>query len=267
MTEPAPAAPSSTILLVRDSPDLEVLMVVRHHQIDFASGALVFPGGKVDPADRDAGWAAHVEADPDWDAEERALRIGAVREAFEESGVLLARTVTDRGLGRPLAPVDATIGLAQRRAALALEASAFQAAVAEAGLVLALDALTPFAHWVTPLGMPKRFDTWFYVAAAPADQAAACDGREAVEACWVRPGDALADLRSGRRKIIFPTRLNLEKLGEAGTVAAALAQARSRSIVTVTPRVTREDDGTLMLRIPEEAGYSVTVEPLDGNMP
>ena len=88
---PAPALPAATILLVRDRPALEVLMVKRHHQIDFASGALVFPGGKIEPGDADPAWAEHCRG---WDAhpaDERPLRIAALREAFEESGVLLAR--------------------------------------------------------------------------------------------------------------------------------------------------------------------------------
>jgi hypothetical protein len=143
----------------------------------------------------------------------------------------------------------------------------FFEAVQAAGLVLALDALTPFAHWVTPVGMPKRFDTWFYIAATPSAQIAAHDGRETTEAVWVDPGAAAADAHAGRRKIIFPTRLNLEMLAASGaTSAAAIAAAQARAIVTVEPKVVSEN-GELVLTIPAEAGYSVTREPLSGNLP
>lgn len=256
----APMAAAATILLVRDAPTLEVLMVQRHHQIDFVPGALVFPGGKTAPEDAHPDWAAHCDGF-DGDAVQLGLRICAVREAFEESGVLLARPAGARGAGKPLADVGHTQAIALNREAIEKGAVSFLKSVEDAGLVLALDALVPFAHWITPKGMPKRFNTWFYVAAAPPDQVAACDGREAVDACWITPAEALRDGREGKRKIIFPTRLNVEKLAESATVTQALSAARARTIVTVEPVIVREADGPV-LTIPAEAGYSVTREPL-----
>jgi len=267
VAEPRAVIPASTLLLVRDAPGLQVLMVERHYEIDFAAGALVFPGGKLATDDARPSWAGMSDADPAMAAGERAFRVGAVREAFEESALLLARPAGARGLGRPLATAEDIAPLQELRAGIADGEQSFFEAVQAAGLVLALDALTPFAHWVTPVGMPKRFDTWFYIAATPSAQIAAHDGRETTEAVWVDPGAAAADAHAGRRKIIFPTRLNLEMLAASGaTSAAAIAAAQARAIVTVEPKVVSEN-GELVLTIPAEAGYSVTREPLSGNLP
>lgn len=264
MSEARPLVAASTILMVRDAPKLEVLMVQRHHQIDFASGALVFPGGKATAEDSDPRWAALCDGDVE--AEERAFRISAVREAFEESGLLLARRASSRGPGAPFAaPGDFTDVFAERDAIAAGKAS-FLDAIAKANLVLALDALTFYAHWITPEGMPKRFDTRFYIAEAPDAQEALCDGSETVDACWITPEQALADMRAKKRTIIFPTRLNLELLGKSDTADGAIAASRARKVVQVLPRITRVD-GVQMLNIPAEAGYSVTTETLDGNRP
>jgi 8-oxo-dGTP pyrophosphatase MutT (NUDIX family) len=250
--------PAATILLVRDAPGLEVLMVQRHHQIDFVPGALVFPGGKTAAGDADPAWDAHCDGE---DLAHRALRICAIREAFEESGILLARPATARGVGAPLAPAAQTATIADMRVAVDKGEDNFLEVVRGAGLVLALDALTPYAHWITPQGMPKRFDTWFYIADAPDDQVAACDGREAVDACWIAPSDALVDAAENRRKIIFPTRLNVEMLAKSASAAEAIAASRARAIVTVEPKVVREVGG-MVLTIPAEAGYSVTREAM-----
>jgi len=266
MSAPNDAIPSSTILMIRsgDAP-CEVLMVERHYQIDFASGALVFPGGKLAAEDRDAGWDGFV--DETATQADRAFRIGAVREAFEESGLLMARSRADRGPGRPLIDPATLQPLLAHRAPIASGEESFLALIERHGLVLALDRLTPFAHWVTPIGMPKRFDTWFYVAEAPHEQIAVCDGAEAVDARWLAPRAALDAAAAGTSKIIFPTRMNLEMLAAAPTVQAALDSAHGRAIVRVEPVVARNSDGALVLQIPKDAGYPVTEELLDGNTP
>jgi 8-oxo-dGTP pyrophosphatase MutT (NUDIX family) len=262
----SPANPAATLLLLRDAPPFEVLMVRRAYEIDFAGGALVFPGGRTHAADHDAAWDRLADQRADWDLGERARRIAAVREAFEESGLLLARTATARGFDAPLADADAVAGLSEARAKIAADARLFAPSLEAAGLVLALDALTPFAHWITPQGMPKRFDTSFYLARAPETQASAFgDGREAVEAVWVAPAVALEGWANGELRILFPTRLNLEKLAESGSAEEAIAAAASRTIVTVEPRIVKEGDA-LVLAIPAEAGYSVTREPLERNL-
>jgi 8-oxo-dGTP pyrophosphatase MutT (NUDIX family) len=258
---PPTPIPSATILLVRDGPrgTLEVFMVQRHHQVDFASSALVFPGGKVDPADRDSELHARCAGLDSLGEEDRALRAAAVRETFEESGVLIARR---RGAATLLSQRDAAGVEARHRGAL----NAGRVGLAEIArledLELACDALVPFAHWITPEFMPKRFDTHFYLVAAPPDQAAAHDGRESVDSLWIAVGEAVDDARAKRRSIIFPTLRNLVKLGRSGTVAEALARARREPIVTVLPTIGRGAKGPV-IRIPEAAGYDVVEAALD----
>jgi len=121
-------------------------------------------------------------------------------------------------------------------------------------MVLALDELVPYAHWVTPVGMPKRFDTWFFLAAAPPEQLGAHDGRESTDSLWLSPREAVAGGESGRFKLPFPTTRNLIRLGKQRDVKAALDDAKRRPIVTVMPVMTRLNGGR-QLRIPLEAGY------------
>ena len=222
MSSIAPAHPASTVLLLRDGPEgLEVFMVVRHTSNDFASGALVFPGGRVEASDA-------VLAGGD---EAGAFRVAAIRETWEECGVLLAAPGTP-----PAAEGEFATMLALR------------------GLVPDVLGLAHFAHWITPVPVPKRFDTHFFLAAAPADQDALHDGREAVDSVWIRPRDALAAAEAGLRKVVFPTRMNLTKLARHDSVADAFAAARATPVVTVLPeqRMTREGR---VLRIPAAAGY------------
>lgn len=256
----APIYPAATILMLRDTAGLEVLMVQRHHQVEFAAGALVFPGGKLAKEDHDPAWEAALDG-ASGDAAANALRIAAIREAYEESGLLLARPAARRGIGAPLVRPEEAAALFG--APGEASAGAFQTAVREAGLVLALDALVLFSNWETPeiARLPKRYDTYFFLAAAPADQIAVCDGREAVNLCWISPSQALVDAAEKRRAIVFPTRMNLEMLAKSKNVAGAIADARARPQIKVAPEVITQD-GAQMLKIPPEAGYSVTLEPL-----
>jgi hypothetical protein len=123
------------------------------------------------------------------------------------------------------------------------------------GLVPAQDLLVHFAHWITPSHQPKRYDTHFFLAEAPAEHLAVHDGREAVESIWVTPSQALADADSGRFKLVFATAKNLEKLGRSGSVHEALEAARAATVVTVQPKGTRLEGSRRLMRIPEEAGY------------
>lgn len=252
---PAPPVPSATIMMLRDGPQgLEVFMVVRHHQIDFASGALVFPGGKADPQDYDPALLAHLDGAAA-DADMRAIQVSAIREAFEECGILLARTEGAAGL------VDARrlVELEPYRTSLHSGASSLRAFVENERLRLACDQLVHFAHWITPEMMPKRFDTHFFLAVAPADHLAVHDGHESVDSVWIRPADALAQAAAGTRTIIFPTLRNIEKLAAFDTVAAAVAGARAAPVVRVLPWTERRADGTFLC-IPPEAGYAVSEE-------
>lgn len=260
MTKTVPIVPAATILLLRGgAKGLEVFMVERHHRIDFATGALVFPGGKIEAADADAALAERFDGGEGEDDAERAMRIGAIRETFEESGVLLARERGARetiGAAR-LAEIEST----WREALCKGERSMSELAVRE-DLRLAGDLLTPFARWITPAFMPKRFDTMFFLAEAPADHLALHDGGESVDSLWTTPADALCAAEQGERTIIFPTLLNIKKLGRAGSVREALEAARAQPIVTVLPEITLKD-GKQWLTIPKQAGYEPSEAPLE----
>ena len=227
-------------------------MMVRHYEIEFNSGALVFPGGSVDKGDREiiaspALYAGGEGLDPG----ALSFRIAAIRETFEESGILLARPQGSKTL------VDAKRASeieAAARAALCEGKTTFSKVLADNGVVLALDELVPYAHWITPEGMPKRFDTWFFLAAAPPEQAGAHDGKESTDSIWVSPREALAGDESGRFKLPFPTTRNLIRLGKQPSVKAALEDSRGKQVVTVMPVMTKLNGGR-QLRIPREAGY------------
>lgn len=247
--------PAATILLLRDAPEFEVLMVKRHHQIDFASGALVFPGGKSHAGDHDPAWADHMLGWDAFDGEQRALRIAAIREVFEEAGILLGRRLDGSPIGGEACPIEV------RRAVDAGE-TPFLEVVKGLGVRLDLDALTVFARWITPPLTPKRFDTWFYVVDAPDDQLAACDGRETVDAEWIAPSEALRLAEAGQRKVIFPTRMNLQLLAEAANAEDCVARAKARTLVTVLPKI-EDRPGGKVLTLPLDAGYGDVAEPLE----
>ena len=256
--EPAPAVPSATILLVRDAADgLEVFMVVRHHEIDTASGASVFPGGKLAAGDGDPILRAHCDGADGLDDIGLALAIAAIRESFEECGVLLARREGESGL----LGAGSVAALQDARTPFETGALAMADFVREQRLRLACDALVPFARWITPVIVPKRFDTHFYLTAAPADQAALHDGGETVDSIWIRPDAALREANAGERPIVFPTRLNLMLLAQAVSVEAAIVAARARKVVAVQPEI--EDRGTgKAVCIPAEAGYPINEVPM-----
>lgn len=252
---PANPLPSATILLLRDGPSgLEVFMVKRHHQIDFASGALVFPGGKLDPHDSDPALRNHTDGAEKLDDLKLGLAACAIREGFEESGILLARkpgasAYIDAAASSALSPWrpklnNSEVGLVEF--------------LTRENLRLAADALVPFAHWVTPVFMPKRFDTFFYLAATPEGQLGRHDGSESVDSVWVNPNEAIEDKRW---TIIFPTKMNLIRLGKAKSVAEAITNAKAQRIVTVEPVVVNKD-GKQLLTIPEDAGYGKIEEPM-----
>ncbi|MBL6714970.1 MAG: NUDIX hydrolase [Pseudomonadales bacterium] len=254
---PKPPVPAGTIVLLREgTAGPEMFMVVRHHQIDFASGALVFPGGKVDAQDDDPELEAlcfGAAADPVL----RAIEIGSIREAFEEAGVLLARREGETALlsGDEVAALD------RFRDPLHKGELSLKAFLRQEKLRLACDALTRFAHWVTPTMMPKRFDTHFFLAIAPTDQVLAHDGHESVDSVWLTPARALADAEAGRRTVIFPTLRNIEILDGFAGCGALIDAFAGKPIVTVTPWTEKRDDGT-WLCIPPEAGYKLSEEKM-----
>lgn len=261
--EPAPARPASTILLLRNRGGIEVFMMVRHYQIEFASGALVFPGGSVDAGDQDIVDAPELyDNRQGFDVASLKFRIAAIRETFEESGILLARP---RGSAQLVTAGRAGEIGQTHRTALCEGKESFARIVADNGLVLALDQLAHYAHWITPVGMPKRFDTHFFIAKAPPEQVGVHDGKEATDSIWVSPREAVEGGASGRFKLPFPTTRNLIRLGKQPTVEAALADAGRSAVVTVMPVVSRDGDRRL-LRIPAEAGYDGELFDVSGGV-
>lgn len=249
---------SSTMLLLKGEDAPTVLMVKRHYQIDFASGAMVFPGGKVSADDHRDDWDGWYHGT--YSDDELAARIGGVREVFEESGILLATRKGDTAgkfVGQSVCNE-----LAEFRSPVDRGEMSFLELVQKYELQLDLTDLQPYAHWITPDFMPKRFDTRFYVARAPDGQEALHDGRETTEAVWVTPTEVLEKAEAGEAKLLFPTRVNLERLEDLGSVSAICEFAQPENVVTVLPVVESDETGKF-LRIPKAAGYRVTTEPLE----
>ncbi len=246
--DPSAAAPASTVMLLRDgATGVEVFMVTRRADSRFMGGALVFPGGKVDPAD--------LEAAPAWPGlADAAYRLAAIRELFEETGFLLA---AERGERSPVAGERVLTLIDRWRRPVHDGAVSLERMLAEARLDPQLDRLVPFARWITPEGMRIRFDTRFYAAEAPAGQLGVHDGTELVDSRWVTPGQALAEADDGRVLLAFPTRLNLMLVTAAASVETALALLAARSVAPIVPEVV-DSPGGRRVRIPLSAGYPLS---------
>ncbi len=241
--EVVPTRDAATVALLRDTDaGPEVYLLRRVRAMAFAGGAHVFPGGSVDPADAGAEELAWAGPSPsDWarwlrcdEPLARALVCAAVRETFEESGVLLAGPSPDQ----VLADVSTDEWEAERASLEAREQSLSQL-LTRRGLVLRADLLRPLAHWITPEVETRRFDTRFFLARMPAGQACRDAGSEADERIWIAPRHAL----EAGYNLMPPTLAVLRDLAEAGDVDQALA--RPRTLRTVLPRLTVDDDGTL----------------------
>lgn len=248
--QPVAVRDAATVLLVRDEPagastELQIFMVRRRDESGFVGGHHVFPGGVIDQADRDEGWAQRCTGDSD------AFLVGALRELLEESGVFLARTEE----GDPLVIDEAEL------TALAQQVHAGEvgllAACRERKLNLDTAALHPWSHWITPEGQPRRYDTRFFVAVAPEDQEAVHDGIELTEGVWASPAEFLRQLDEGSVQMILPTVATLRALREFPTTHALVAAARSKGpLKPVRPEMRREDEGSVTILIDGEPVWS-----------
>jgi 8-oxo-dGTP pyrophosphatase MutT (NUDIX family) len=248
----SPVVPSSaaTLVLLRDQPGgvVETLLVKRHSRSRFAGGDYVFAGGKIEVNDMPADAERFCRG---LGAEEAARRlgglpprdalgfwVGAIREAFEEVGLLLAY----RQDGTPLAfDRDDRERFAAHRAACQTSNRAFFDVLRAEGLTLATDRLVYFAHWITPEENPIRFDTRFFAAPAPGGQEPDPDGHEIVDARWLVPAEALAARERGEISLRTPTMKNLELLTDGGSAATVLAALERRQVRTIRPRVLTVD--------------------------
>jgi 8-oxo-dGTP pyrophosphatase MutT (NUDIX family) len=250
---------AATVVLLRDGGDgPEAYLLRRTTTMAFAAGMFVFPGGSVDPRDSElpdaawAGppprdWAAPLSAD---DALSRALVCAAVRETFEESGVLLAGPAPD-SLVADTSEADWEVD----RLALLDRSLSLAGMLARRGLVLRADLLRAWAHWITPEVEPRRYDTRFFVAAMPAGQRTRDVGGEADRVEWRRPADALAAHRRGELAMLPPTALTLAELSAYESVDAVLAAGTERDVRPVLPKVVLGDDEEVRLLLPHDAGY------------
>ncbi len=251
--------PAATILLVRDNVSgPEVFMVQRHHRIDFAAEALVFPGGRVDAGDSSGGVLERCSGVETMTPAAQRFRVAAIREAFEESGILLARHKSSGSL----LSGEEVVALYDWRKRLESKEAELADFLAEENLVLDCGAVTHYAHWITPKGLPKRFDTHFFIAHSPAGHSGAHDGRESVDSVWIRPEAALADGEAGKRQVIFPTRMNLALLTGFDKCHAIMDAAHQRAVITVEPQI-KQDGSRSVIIIPPEAGYPVHEEIFD----
>ena len=252
--EVPPTRDAATVALLRDGPEgPEVYLLRRVRAMAFAGGMHVFPGGSVDPADAHASvaWAGPPAADfaAAFRVDEplaRALVCAAVRETFEESGVLLAGPSPDE----VLADVSTDEWEAERAALEAREQSLSEL-LGRRGLVLRADLLRPFAHWITPEVEPKRFDTRFFLARVPAGQVCRDAGSEADRRLWLRPQEAL----DRELMMLPPTAVALADLAGHADVESAL-DAR-REISPVLPKLVVDDADEVAFLLPGDAGYPV----------
>jgi 8-oxo-dGTP pyrophosphatase MutT (NUDIX family) len=257
---------AATLLLVRDASagGVEIFCVERSKKSRFMGGAVVFPGGKLDDADRDAGWidastpprAPRTPIAPD-DATLRALAVAACRETLEEAALLpLAGARLDH---------DALLAL---RAELAKKERSLLAIVRERGLRVDLAALHAFARWVTPTAESRRFDARFFIAAVDADARGLHDATETTSSFWARPADILSRFAAGEIQLAPPTHRTLEILATHANAADAIAATARACLEPICPRLVRHVDAngeTMALALPGDPEHDVRERRVSGS--
>ncbi|MDO8693395.1 MAG: MBL fold metallo-hydrolase [Sheuella sp.] len=261
--DPSYPRPAATIILARDSAHgIEVFMMKRATAVTFAKGMHVFPGGGVDASDHQADMHALCVGIDDASASVElglqngglAYWIAAIRECFEEAGLLIGYRNKPSRL-----PLDATD--AQKLAALRIELAennlSFAQLLSREQLLAATDQLIYYSHWITTPGRPRRYDTRFFIAPAPAEQIAMHDNSETVAHLWVRPGEALELFKRGELDLMFPTIKTLESLMQFGRVEDLLTHARTKpQVPATTPHVSTARDGSIRMLIQSDYAYA-----------
>ncbi len=232
----------------------ELLIVQRSSKMRFAGGAIVFPGGEVDPADFELAERAKVEGWHDLDLDEAAARIGAVRETLEETGLAVA-----------LSGIASGDAVKEARKSLH-EGESFAAIVDRAGWRLHLGGLIPWARWRPPHDITHRFDTRFYIAdAARLSADGWVDNSENEQLFWKSADGLIAMTRSGEAKALFPTRRNLERLAQFGSFDEAHDHALAHPVTIISPHIEKRADGDYLC-IPNDIGYPICEEPISTAM-
>jgi 8-oxo-dGTP pyrophosphatase MutT (NUDIX family) len=256
---PVPAKPAATIALLRDSPSrMEILLLRRDRSASFVPGAYVFPGGRVDRADwmkktlaRVDGLTPETAADrlglADTNPPAIAYYVAALREAFEETGILIG--VGPNSEAPPTAAEDANIEVL--RNGLMEGHVSFTEALEQLSCRIDGSSIEYLAHWITPEREPRRFDTRFFAARVQADTKPMFDPREMTDAVWVTPQDAISRNQAGTLPMIFPTISTLQQLADYATAEDALREIGNASIPTVLPRLIITEKG-VRLNIDEE---------------
>lgn len=250
--EPATPRPAATVVLLRDAVDgPEVLLLRRVRSSGFVPGAYVFPGGRVDADDASpelearlrgldgSTAAARMGLDPRAVPPALAYVLASIREAFEETGLLLAR----HGSGDPVASAARDARMAAARDRLLADESAFASILGELDVHLDGAALAYIAHWITPVVEPRRYDTRFFAAAVEGDSEVAANAAEMSDAVWLTPREALARHREGVLPMVFPTVHTLQALSGFTSARAVLTDARSRPVPPILPRLVKTDRG------------------------
>ena len=247
---PPPAIPAATVVIYRHGQSggpAEILMVERSHTMRFAGGAAVFPGGRVDPADRELAAKIGGDLDPD----DAAGRVAAIRETLEETGLAI-------GIIGAISAAEA----AEARVMLA-DHAALAPVLDKFGWTLALDELVPFARWWPRHPLARVFDTRFYLADLGTGAVELeVDATENHHLFWASAQGALDLADEGKIQVIFPTRRNLERLAQFDDFESCRAHAEATPLRTVTPWI-EERDGQKWLTIPDDLGYPTTCEPMD----
>lgn len=260
-----PVRPAATVMLVRDGADgLEVFMLRRTLNAAFAGGMYVFPGGRVDDADHGADLEPICDGLDDGPASEilqisqggLAYWVAAIRECFEEAGVLLARPTAATEALRFDTP-ESVARFAEHRDRLNTRERSFIEICETEDLQLITDAIHYVSHWITPVGEVRRFDTRFFLARAPQAQEPLHDNGETIESLWVQPAVALERFRAGELAMIPPTIANLEFLLPHATADAALAAAAEVGTPPVIlPKLRIDADGRVTgIAMPDDADY------------
>ena len=261
MTTDVPLRDAATVLILRDGDEgLEVFMLRRNLNSDFVGGAYVFPGGAVDDHDRHIDLEPVCEGRSDEDASRRlgidsgglAFWVAAIRESFEEAGVLLARDLDG------YVDLDDEGG-AERWAHHRTQVDTGQLTMVDLcrleGLRLAVGDMYYFGHWITPEGAPRRYDTRFFLTAAPPNQTPLHDDHEVIANEWLRPADGIARCEAGELTMMPPTISSLKAISRFDTAAEALDAAREIvDVPTILPRVIAYDGGVRIV-LPGDPAY------------
>lgn len=261
MSDKTPVQPveAATVILVRESSDAsqgwECFMVRRHVRSDFAADVFVFPGGKVDPADRDPGLLEVLSTDDGVQNDDAGgtawfrLRVAALRELFEEAGVILAREMVPVG--------DTELLTASRELArgnLQSGRLTMLQVAREFGWCLDITQLHHFSRWITPDTLPRRYDTHFFVARLPADQEPLHDAIETTASLWISPVDALQRAERGDFPLVFATEKHLERMARYSAIDELIAATTPADLEAVMPRIIERDGATAFL-LPGDEGY------------